>query len=508
MYKWSFKQMLSLLLGASLLFVAACSGKTADAPKPSASVSPSAGAASASPASASPSAKLDPVELTWYYGVSKQEPDQKLVQDEVNNYLQAKLNTTIKLIPVEFGNYGQKLNTVIAAGDTFDILWNGFAFNHEQNMRKGAFLAIDELLDKYAPNIKKNTPQIVWDSLKIEGKTYAIPNMQTMSGQYGVLVQKRLADKYKLDPSKIKKMEDLEPFLEQVKNGEKDIIPYGNFGNQYYPMNDIWGIPPDGFGVKKGDSSHALIRHFNEEAYKLASSWYKKGYIYKDAATSKYNDFYSKGLLAVIGVTTLKPGVEAEAKLNNGGNDVIAIPLAPVTTQGFSPDTLQSISRTSKHPDRAMMVLDLVNSDPYLYNLLCNGIEGKHYDKLQGGTIKLKENGAYKPNVDWVFGSVFNSYVKEGQPLTIWTETKKRDETAEVNPYGAFKFNSEPVKTEMANEQAVLNEYRMGLATGTLDFETTWPKVNERLQKAGEDKIFAEVQKQFDQFLKDKGMKK
>ncbi|KAF9118043.1 hypothetical protein BGX30_004879 [Mortierella sp. GBA39] len=77
--------------------------------------------------------------------------------------------------------------------------------------------------------------------------------------------------------------------------------------------------------------------------------------------------------------------------------------------------------------------------------------------------------------MDWVFGSVFNSYLKEGQPENVWEETKKINETAEINPVGAFKFNSEPVSTEIANLNAVWGEYKRGLVTGTLDFDETWP---------------------------------
>lgn len=44
--------------------------------------------------------------------------------------------------------------------------------------------------------------------------------------------------------------------------------------------------------------------------------------------------------------------------------------------------------------------------------------------------------------------------------------------------------------------------------TGTLDFEETWPTLYGKLKEAGEEKYVAEVTKQFEQFLKDKGLKK
>lgn len=458
-------------------------------------------------------AQLKQVELSWYYPVPAMQADQQKIEEEINKYIKEKINATVKLMPVPMGDYKQKLNTVTAASEAVDIIWTGYLFPVEENARKGSLLPVDGLIEKHAPNLKKDVPKVMWDGLTIDGKKYAIPNQQTNTFQWGVSVQKRFADKYNLDVKSIKKMEDLEPFLEQIKKNEPDIIPYGNFGSQYYPVNTtLWGLPGvDGyFFVKKGDPNYELLR-YPEEAlmnFKLASKWYKAGYIYKDAATAKEADFYSKGKVAVRGMNTLNPGVEADIKAANGGFDVIAIPLSDAFTNGYSATTNQSISRTSKNPERAMMFLDLVNSDKYLYNLLCYGILDQHYEKVSDNVVKVKAESKYAPNVNWVFGSVFNSYLKEGQAANVWEETKTRNATAELNPIGGFKFNSEPVNTEKANMSAVWAEYSKGMATGTMDFDATWPTVLERLKKAGEDKYAAEVKKQFEAYLKEKGLNK
>jgi putative aldouronate transport system substrate-binding protein len=127
---------------------------------------------------------------------------------------------------------------------------------------------------------------------------------------------------------------------------------------------------------------------------------------------------------------------------------------------------------------------------------------------VSDNVVKAKADSRYKPNMDWIFGSVFNSYLKEGQPANVWEETKKINATSNVNPIGAFKFNSEPVSTEIANLNAIWGEYKKGLTTGTLDFDKTWPTMYDRLKKAGEDKYVAEVTKQFNEFLKKKGLVK
>lgn len=474
--------------------------------------SPSGSAPSSSAsASASGSSELKPVELTWYYPLNQLQPDQQKVEDAVNKIVKEKLNATVKLKPVVFGDYVQKMNTVLAASEKFDIMWTGYLIKPEELVRKGALMPLDDLINQYAPGLKADMPQYMWDGLTVDGKIYGIANQQINGTRYGFIIQKRFADKYQLDTSSIKKLEDLEPFLEKLKQGEPDIIPFNGFVNTALRDETYWGLPglDDHFYVKIGDPTYKLYRYPEEELnlYRLMSKWYKAGYIYKDAATAKMNDYVAKGQIAVDFNNVLKPGVEAEVKAKNGGNDVIVVPISDWFTNGYSATTNQSISRTSPNPERAMMLLNLVNTDPELYNLLCNGLEGEHYEKKPEGYIVPAADTKYRPNVDWVFGNVFNSYLKEGQPQNVWEETKKINETAELNPVGGFHFNSEPVVTEIANLNAVWGEYKKGIQTGTLDFDKTWPSLYEKLKEAGEDKYVAEVTKQFEEFLKSKGLK-
>lgn len=497
------KATMAMSLAAAML--AGCGKGEEAAPQPS--VTPSAGAAT--------EAALPPVELTWYYPLSQLQADQETVQAEVNKITKEKLNATVKLMPVPLGDYVQKMNTVLAAGEKFDILWTGYLLKPEELVRKGAIQPLDELLDQYAPELKNDVPQVMWDGLTVEDKIYGIPNQQINGNRLGFIIQKRFADKYNLDVSQIKKIEDLEPFLEQIKNNEPDIIPFGSaFNSAVQGVNSdlFWVVPgvDDHFYVKRGDDSYTLLRYPEEDLdnYRLASKWYKAGYIFKDAATAKMTDYETKGQIAVQLNNVLKPGVEAEVKSKNGGYEVIIVPVTDWFSNGYSATTNQALSRTSPNPERAMMFLNLLNTDKELYNLLCNGVEGVHYEKLSENVVKAKDDTRYKPNMDWVFGSVFNSYLKEGQPENVWEETKKINSTSDVNPIGAFKFNSEPVSTEIANLNGVWGEYKKGLTTGTLDFDQTWPALYERLNKAGEDKYVAEVTKQFNEFLQKKGLVK
>ncbi|MDG0792128.1 ABC transporter substrate-binding protein [Cohnella ginsengisoli] len=480
-------------------------------PSGSASASPSASAsASPSASSASPSAssELPPVELTWYYPQNAANADLQLVNDAVNKITKEKINATVKLNPFDFGTYEQKMNTMTAAGEKMDIVWtSSWWFKFDQNQLKGAFLPLDDLLKTSGQKLYDSLDKKFWDDATLQGKIYAVPNFQFSAQRASVVIQKRFIDKYKLDTSTIKKMEDLEPFLKQIKEGEPGITPFGTWKGFYTAL--LYGIDTK-VPVYYDDPTNTVLPDVTDEMranYALAHSWYTKGYINQDAATLKSAaDVYNKGTTAVWFDWTGKPGSEVEYKAADGGNDVVLVPLGePVFTGAAS--TLNAISRTSENPERAMMFLELVNTDKELYNTLVYGIEGKHYTKTTGNFIKIDQNAGYFTNTDWIFGNITNEYLPEGSPADKIEQTIKMNNEARVSKYNGFVFNGEAVKTEIANVNAVNGEYAASLGSGTLDPAKYLPIYEEKLKKAGAEKIRAEKQKQLNEWLAANGKK-
>ncbi|TLS48941.1 extracellular solute-binding protein [Paenibacillus antri] len=453
---------------------------------------------------------LAPVELIWYYGISQVPPDQQLIEDEVNKIVKERINATVKLQPIDFGSYTTKLNTASAAGEKFDLVWTAnWAFNYDENVKKGAFLALNELLDTYAPKTKEAIPSFTWDATKYQGEIYAVPNYQTVTSRYGISLLKSLVDKYGFDTASVKTLADLEPFLKQVKDNEPGMIPLmlTGPGTKFEPF--MYGY--DDSGVKLDDKTFKTNLLESTPEYKqhleLIRDWFEKGYINEDASTVKQIDSLYNGKYAASLESAMKPGYEAEKKLNNGGYDVVGIPLTVATTRRTSNiTTMTAISRTSENPERAMMLIELVNNDPELYNLLSFGMEGKHYTKLDDKTVKVDPNGGYTAQ-NWVFGNVFNGYLVEGQAANTWEETKKLNESAYVQPTFGFQLDDSAVKAEYANIAAVKAEYEPLLMTGTVDPAKYLPEYLEKLKNAGADKVIAELQKQLDAWAAENGKK-
>ncbi|ANE45783.1 hypothetical protein SY83_05125 [Paenibacillus swuensis] len=462
--------------------------------------------------------ELPEAKLTFYYPSNPAGADQKTVQDEINKYLKEKINATVDLKPLSFDEYDTKLNAMMAAGEAFDLAWSSryWLLPYQGNVDKGAFLELtDDMINQYAPEARKNIPDKFWPDMKaVDGKVYGFPIYQVAAKTKSLIIQKQYIDKYKLDVSTIQSYKDLEPFLKQLKDNEKGVIPFGMAQNSWGIYVDRNRVGADGLAVtyQKDDATFKNLTEIQmiedkKEYYDTMHAWYKAGYINKDAPVLKnINDLKAKGNVAVGIEFTSKPGGEVDEKNVNGGNEVVYVPISDSYFTGIS-SAMHVISKTSKNPERTLMLINLLNTDKYLYNLICNGIEGKHYTKKDDLYMEPIKDSGYAPNVDWVFGNQFNAFLKPGQSQDVWERTVQLNDSALVAESYGFSVNQESIKSEIANVQATKEEFQLALETGAVDPKDLLPKFIDKLKASGQDKIDKEATAQWEAFLKEKGVK-
>ncbi|MBM7567275.1 ABC transporter substrate-binding protein [Paenibacillus sacheonensis] len=520
------KRSMAPLVLASLmimLLVSACGnnnngGNTANGentPAPANNANKDANAAATNdanePANEPAKAEEPPAELTYYYIVYEMPADQQAVEDAINAYIKPKINATIKLKPVMEAGYKDKINTMLAANESFDLLWtsNWGGGDYDNKVAKGALLPLDDLIAN-TPALKDAIPQVAWDDTRVDGKIYGMPNMQIAAKAEGFAIQKRFIDKYNIDVNSIKTQMDIEPVLKTIHENEPDIIPIANTSNMF-DFGRQYGYASQGYKI--GDPEYKIVDTIDKPEYKtfldMVRRWYTSGYIYKDAATMKDDQMVAllnTGKVAVEWNTTMKPGGEADDKKRFGNNDVVYVRVSEPEFTGVRA-TMNSISRTSKNPEKALEFLQLTATDPELFNLITFGIKDKHYTMIGDNTIKINQDGGYKGDQGWVFGNVLIGYLKEGQAPDTWERTKQLNETAKRPEVTGFNFNIEPYKTESVNIFAVSEQYGKALNTGSVDPAKVLPKYQAALKKAGIEKQTAENQKQLDEWLKANGKK-
>jgi putative aldouronate transport system substrate-binding protein len=461
------------------------------------------------------SEKAKEINLTWYYPNSEQ-PDQAKVFEEVNKAIKAKIGATVNFLPIDWGSYDEKMRVKVAASEAYDLAFTAnWINNYYQNVNKGAFIPLDELLAKHAPKLLSSIPQKIWAAAKVKGKTYGIINYQISAMTNGFWFREDLTKKYAFDYSKVKALTDLEPYLATIKAKEPGIIPISwhnhpgtmmGFVVASVGFDEIGGRAIPGV-IRLSDQSTQVLNQFATPEFKayiqLARDWYQKGFIRSDALSVRdMLPDVKAGKVALGFEGNYKPGGAVEES-NAWGIKVNTIPLGqPILLTSSIISTMHGVSSTSKNPVKAVEFMELMNTDVPLYNMLTYGLEGTHYKKTGADTIETVSGSRYNPGTAWMFASTFNAYKLPGQPADVWEATKKINMEANPSPLLGFSFNPEPVNSELAQCKSVVDEFLPGLENGAVDPSAILPQFLDKLEKAGASRLIAEMQKQIEAWKK------
>lgn len=451
---------------------------------------------------ASTGKKEEPVELKWYIRFDDQ-ADTAKVNEELNKLLLEKINCTVEISNIPGGTYNDKMQVILGGREECDVVFAGAGFaDFWGNTTRGAFLPLNDLLDKYGKETYNNIPESLWNGVKVNGDIYGVINYQIEAKEAGFYVPTEILNKYNFDLSTVKKLEDIEPLLEQVHKDDPTIIPIMVNEVDLLPLMgyDEIGTQNSPGAVAIGDDSLTVVNQYETEGWqnyvKLIRKWYEAGYIAADAATmDSGNDLIKAGKVAVF-LNNMKPGGEEEQEILWGRDLTVQKIMDGRVLPSAVSATLQCISSTNKHPEKAMEFINLLNTDKDVYNLVCFGIEGVHYNKVGDNRIELVENSGYQPNKAWAMGNQFNAYLQSTQSDTVWEDTMALNENSSVSELLGFVFDQEAVKSQVAQCQSVIDQYFRSIVRGTVDPDTYIPEFLEKLKLAGVDDIIAEKQAQ------------
>lgn len=442
--------------------------------------------------------------LSWYFPAEKQ-PDQQVVEDELNKLLEERIGIHLSLNPIKSTDYDKKLNVMFAGKEEFDLCFtSNWANEYYSCVAKGMLLPLDDLIDTYAPKLHEAVPDFLFEVPQINGKIYAVPNYQVLYKQWSFVVRKDLIDKYKFDVDSIPKeagfdtIMALESFLRIIKDNEPDMYPL----RQAFSSDSIFyeTIGGNSTVIKKGDTSRKVMANIDtpewEKGMEILERWYNEGYLREDLFNVYSDTSVSAFLKYAVDIMVSKPGIEQEL-FSKYGKEYVVIPIcSPFIESSAGMSTATGISVTSKNPEKAIELIELTNKDKEIYNMLCYGIEGKHYEKIDDKHIRIAPEKRYFPYVSWMFGNQFNAYLYEGQSDDNWEVTHKLNMESEKSPIYGFNFNPAPVIDKIVQIKAITKEYDY-LYTGD---KTYIKEYITNLKEAGIDDVVKETQKQIDEW--------
>ncbi len=458
-----------------------------------------------------------PYEIKWYMPNSIQ-PDMQLINEEMSKITIAKINAAINVEYIDWGSYDQKMRVKMASTEPMDLIFtSNWSNDYITAVNRGAYLEISrDKLQTLAPNVLESVPEKCWTSAYVKGKLYAIVNTQIEGRTPGILGYKKYFDKYSVDISGIRKMEDLTPFLEKVKQGEPGIIPIGIDGIDT-GFNDIaltYGMEifsrENPAAVYIDDNSLKVMNYFaapeTEEYLKLIREWYTKGYIRSDATTVKDHRADLKSGKIALMTNVINPDTMANQA------QLWGVKASEMTGQAFMNTfvgtggvlaSLTAISRTSEDPDKSYMLYNLLydKKDTKLFNMLNYGLEGKHYTRT-GDVVTQIPNSGYWISCGWENGCMFNSYRQSEEQPAWYPIGPEMNNNARTSKVLGFSFDPEPVTVELMQCASIINEFYNALFTGSIDPEINLPIFLGKLKKAGADKVIGEMQRQINEWKK------
>lgn len=158
-----------------------------------------------------------------FYMLGDAPKDLPVIESGINKLAEADLNVNVKFNYTSWTDWDQKYKLLLSSGQPIDLIFTADWTFYQSYAKKGAFLALDELLPKAAPTLKAYVPEDMWKAVTVNDKIYTVPSTWTEYVTEGIAYREDLREKYNLP--KPESLETLEAYLEGIKANEPNMIP-------------------------------------------------------------------------------------------------------------------------------------------------------------------------------------------------------------------------------------------------------------------------------------------
>lgn len=481
------------------------------------------------------------VTLKWVIPMDSQ-TDLSLVQDKINEVLPKYLpNTQLELVCD--GAMEEKWSLWIAGKTSFDIACSGFAMDLFTEIQKKSFVALNDLIDEYAPTIKKERDELyvnLYNTGSYNGELYGIPAIQSYVDKYRTINITNNIVQYLDSDALIAATHGKPHITDEVYQIMDDCLVKANQAGIHTEIYGtyMWENCPAKIGYvfiggrnsnlcydPYADEVKIIDWHETEEFktyVKWMSKWYKEGYINKDVMAGgvpKEGEGYGNLWL---GAKVDNANFGDKNVYTRKDDTYFKIESADMKINASyeigSIMTYLSIPATAKNPVRAIKLLELIRTEEgaEILNLIAFGIEGTHYEKLNDTDIKAFDyesqgTSSSKYGIpSWMLGNMMNGMYAI-YPYNQSTIDYAKEYYTEIEPnikkhdlYG-FSFDLTEFNVHMTNIRSANQEYESQLGYGVAsNTDATLTTLTENLNKAGMKEVIEKLQKQADEYISSK----
>lgn len=481
----------------------------------------------------------DPVELKMLL-FSNAVPDAALIWEEVSKLAKKDISATVSVEYIPWKKKTRtKISLIMASRNDFDLIFTGAWTNFYDFAKKGYYYPLNKLLPEYAPLTWKNIPKIGWEQASYNGNIFAVPFNSFEIRSTGLMYRKDLAEKYKLKQGKIRNMEELEIYLEKARE-DLNIYPMNIHGLNKLQDFIRSKITENKYPLKqlKGrlyiylDKPDVLVSLIESQGFKnwitTAKRWADKRFWSKElllhSASSRFDrEAFIAGKSAVTFVNLLEASsIFNNLKRENPEHEFDWYNIYHNTKYYMRNSYIQNavaVSKYSKNPEKALMLLEKLHQDSQYFDLTTFGIRGKHWDLDAKGQLVLppgvtSENNGYPWDTACPWGWREEKFYRMS-PLkskSIWEVTRKyyKDRALQqsyqiFNPYLDFLFDVTPVSHEWNKIQSLDDYFDLLIAGFVDDPQKAYEEYIEKMKLAGFDKFKNEMYRQWLNYLNKKG---
>ncbi|MEF7440897.1 extracellular solute-binding protein [Paenibacillus lautus] len=455
--------------------------------------------------------------------------------------LEEKTNIDVEWEQIPSESWTEKKNLILASGEFPDALFNGLTTQDVVDYgTEGVLIPLEDLIDKYAPNIKKildENPQVRRMATAPDGHIYSVPWFEDQAHfQYRntFLLNKTWLDQLGLSmpttPDEL--IEVLKAFKERDPNGNglADEIPstfrHNTTTNGYYELFGAFGIADalTGFSVKDKKVEFEPVLTEYKTAIEFLNRMYEEGLLDKESFTQDAKQMLSKtkdeipkvGLIASFNGTY---------ELGDRVHEYVAMPplMGPDGHQFWRRQDNRiilnffSITKNNLHPEATMRFVDTMN-DPKSAMQFKYGPFGTHLKEKPDGKVEIVPPQDGMDISTWI-GSTTPSTAFPLLVSSDWLQKLEQSESDKLRNgfYEIYKPFIVPEDRTYPNLYMTAEENkRLGvLATDIMTYvrkmeakwiveggiETEWDKYVEDLNRMGLEEMIQIKQQAYDRYI-------
>ena len=458
---------------------------------------------------------LAPYVIDKYELTNSVSADVGMVCEAINAIIEPKFNATINIHMVPWGDWWTVVNTMLAAGEKADIVFTADWWQYPQSIANNYFMPLNDLMEKHGKQMMDQLGDVFITGSQFKGVNYGVPTDKELAVNGGFLWNKTLADKYGLEPDPgWKSYTDWIPLLEVIQENEPDVAPILADGNWYH-LDIISYVNADlGWVGYTNDPTLSFIwetDYYKNELYAAREMWNRE-FIPRDAvaADEDYNNRHLQTGSFFLTTQPLKPAkgksTELMSQLITHGvvyDEFDTYPLLVNTTHCGG--SMLAIPTTSKDPDRAMMYINEMHTNPAVTNLMAWGIEGVHHEVTQAAypkRVRSIEGNTWTAAMNgWMIGNFFSIDLSSDEPADKYELLGATKVGIPPHVANGYRFDPEDWLDSLTAIDNALKEYRNNLRVGALEVDEGLASMISAAEAAGLRQFEAAVKTDFENWL-------